>query len=28
VRVVPLLSWDPIVSPIEFNAQSHHGSAQ
>jgi hypothetical protein len=28
VRVVSPLSWDPMHSPIEFNAQSHHGSAQ
>jgi hypothetical protein len=28
VHVMSLLSWDPIQSPIEFNAQSHRGSAQ
>lgn len=28
VRVVSPLSWDPMQSPIEFNAQSHRGSAQ
>jgi hypothetical protein len=27
VRVVSPLSWDPMQSPIEFNAQPHHGSA-
>jgi hypothetical protein len=28
VRVVSPLSWDPMQSPIEFNAHSHRGSAQ
>jgi hypothetical protein len=28
VHVMSLLSLDPMQSPIEFNAQSHRGTAQ